>query len=110
MDIDTLNLSPVEQTCCLHSHLCFICKQLNCSTRNHPRDDNMSYPTCQEQTPAHPACNPERVRTAIAVTISEEGELVKYIKELEGKGRKPAELLCLLQLTVDTDKKEEVSF
>ena len=37
-------------------------------------------------------------------------ELEKYIKELEAKGRKPAELLHLLQLAVDADKKDEVSF
>ena len=36
MDIDALNLSPVEHSCCLRDHLCFICKQPNCSTRNHP--------------------------------------------------------------------------
>ena len=36
MDIDALNLSPVERSCCLCDRLCFICKQSNCSTRNHP--------------------------------------------------------------------------
>ena len=38
MDIDALNLSPVEQSHCLRDRLCFICKQPNCSTRNHPRN------------------------------------------------------------------------
>ena len=37
MDIDALNLSPVERSRCLRDCLCFICKKLNCSTRNHPR-------------------------------------------------------------------------
>ena len=36
MDIDALNLSPVERSRCLRDRLCFICKQPNCSTRNHP--------------------------------------------------------------------------
>ena len=36
MDINALNLSPVERSCCLRDCLCFICKQPNCSTRNHP--------------------------------------------------------------------------
>ena len=40
----------------------------------------------------------------------EEGELLKYIKELEGKGKKPNKLLCLLQLVVDADEQEEASF
>ena len=40
----------------------------------------------------------------------EEGDLLKYVKELEGKGRKPNELLRLLQLAVDADEQEEVSF
>ena len=39
-----------------------------------------------------------------------EGDLLKYIKDLEGKGKKPAELLHLLQLAVDTDEQDEASF
>ena len=35
---------------------------------------------------------------------------MKYVKDLEEKGRKPAELLCLLQIAVDADKTEEQSF
>ena len=35
---------------------------------------------------------------------------MKYVKELEGKGKKPAELLRLLQIVVDTDETEEQSF
>ena len=38
MDIDVLNLSPVERSHCLRDHPCFICKQPNCSTRNHPHN------------------------------------------------------------------------
>ena len=40
----------------------------------------------------------------------EEGDLMKYVKELEGKGRNPAELLRLLQIAVKADEKEEASF
>ena len=32
------------------------------------------------------------------------------MKELEGKGRKPDELLCLLQLAIEADEKDEASF
>ena len=55
MDIDALNLSPVECSCCLRDHLCFICKKPNCSTRNHP----CSKETTQETT--HPTRNSEQV-------------------------------------------------
>ena len=40
MDINVLNLSPVEHSRCLRDCLCFICKQPNCSTRNHPHNRN----------------------------------------------------------------------
>ena len=56
MDIDALNLSPVEQSCCLRGRLCFICKQLNSSTRNHPRKT-----TTREVTTTRPTRNPEQV-------------------------------------------------
>ena len=101
MDIDTLNLSPVERSCCLRDRLCFICKQPNCSTRNHPR--NRTTP----QRVTHPTQNLEQVR--ITSTL-EEGDLMKYVKDLEGKGKKPAELLRLLQIAVDADETEEQSF
>ena len=39
-----------------------------------------------------------------------ETNLEKYVKELEGKGRKPNELLQLLQLAIEADKEDEVSF
>ena len=51
--------------------------------------------------------NPERIQAA---STTEEGELLKYVKELEGKGKKPNELLRLLQLVVDADEQEEASF
>ena len=51
--------------------------------------------------------NPEQVRIT---STSEEGDLMKYVKDLEGKGKKPAELLCLLQIAVETNKTEEQSF
>ena len=35
---------------------------------------------------------------------------MKYVKDLEGKGKKPTELLHLLQITVDADETEEQSF
>ena len=35
---------------------------------------------------------------------------MKYVKGLEEKGKKPAELLRLLQIAVDADKTEEQSF
>ena len=35
---------------------------------------------------------------------------MKYVKDLEGKGKKPAELLRLLQIAVDADGTEEQSF
>ena len=35
---------------------------------------------------------------------------MKYVKDLEEQGRKPAELLCLLQITVDADETKEQSF
>ena len=103
MDIDTLNLSPVERSCYLRNRLCFICKQLNCSMMNHP---------CEE-TSTCPAHNPDRTRmttTTPAATAPIESDLGKYIKELEGKGRKPAELLQLLQLAVEADEKDKASF
>ena len=51
--------------------------------------------------------NPEQVRIT---STSEEGDLMKYVKDLEGKGKKPAELLRLLQIAVDADKTKEQSF
>ena len=102
MDINTLNLSPVERSCCLQNCLCFIYKQPNCSTRNHPCEEN----------PPHPARNPERTRatTTTSATTPIELDLGKYIKELEGKGRNSAELLHLLQLAVEADEKDKLSF
>ena len=94
MDIDALNLSPIEQSHCLRDCLCFICKQPNCSTRNHPRNRT----TTQEVTTTRPTRNPEQVRTTSTL---EEGDLMKYVKDLEGKGKKPTELLHLLQIAVD---------
>ena len=35
---------------------------------------------------------------------------MKYMRDLEGEGRKPTELLRLLQITIDADKTEEQSF
>ena len=58
-------------------------------------------------SPTCPACNPERIQAA---STMEEGDLLKYIRELERKGKKPNELLHLLQLAVDADKQEEASF
>ena len=98
MDIDALNLSPVERSRCLQNCLCFICKQPNCSTRNHPR----------EETPARPTRNPERTRST--TTMPDESNLGKYVKELEGRGRKPNELLRLLQLAVEANEKDKASF
>ena len=40
----------------------------------------------------------------------EEADLLKYVKDLEGKGKKPTELLRLLQITVDADEVKEQSF
>ena len=57
--------------------------------------------------PTRPACNAEQIQ---ATSTTEEGDLLKYIKELEGKGRKPNELLRLLQLAIDADEQEEASF
>ena len=70
--------------------------------RNHP---------CEE-TPAHPPHNPERTRstTTTPTTTSNKSDLGKYVKELEGKGRKPDELLRLLQLAVEANEKDEASF
>ena len=42
--------------------------------------------------------------------MTEEGDLLTYVKGVEGKGKKPAELLCLLQLAVEADEAEEQSF
>ena len=106
MDIDTLNLSPVKRSHCLRNHLHFIFKQLNCSTRNHPR----------EETPAHPACHLEQVRTTMTApantptATATESEFGKYVKELEGKGKKSTKLLRLLQLAVEANKNNEASF
>ena len=72
--------------------------------RNHPRTDNTTHP---RPNPIRPACNPEQIQ---ATSTAEEGDLLKYVKELEGKGRKPNELLPLLQLAVDADEQEEASF
>ena len=60
-----------------------------------------------EPRPTCPARNPERIQAA---STTEEGDLLKYVRELEGKGKKPNELLCLLQLAVDADEQEEASF
>ena len=57
MDIDALNLSPIERSRCLRDCLCFICKQLNCSTRNHPRNRT----TPRGATTTNPTRNPEQV-------------------------------------------------
>ena len=103
MDIDVLNLSPIERSHCLQDCLCFICKQPNCSTRNHPHNRT----TTQEVVTTRPTQNPEQVRTT---STPEEGDLMKYVKELEGKGKKSTELLCLLQIAVDADETEEQSF
>ena len=63
---------------------------------------------CQETIPtSHPICNTKQVCN---VQSLEEGDLLKYVKELEGKGKKPTELLHLLQITVDTDEAKEQSF
>ena len=35
---------------------------------------------------------------------------MKYVKDLEGKGKKSAELLRLLQIAVEADETEEQSF
>ena len=104
MDIDSLNLTPTKQSCCLCERLCFICKKANCSTRNHPRTNTTTH---QGPNPARPARNLKRIQTA---STAEEGDLLKYIKELEGKGKKPDELLRLLQLAVDADENEGESF
>ena len=67
----------------------------------------MDTTTCLEPCPTRPACNPERIQ---ATLTTEEGDLLKYVRELEGKGKKPNELLRLLQLAVDADEQEEASF
>ena len=103
MDINALNLSPVEHSRCLQDRLCFICKQLNCSTRNHPR----SNATTRGVAMNRPTRNPEQVRTTSTL---EEGDLMKYVKDLKEKGKKPAELLHLLQIAVDADATKEQSF
>ena len=65
----------------------------------------MKHPAQQEWTPTHPAHNPEQVRTTTSMPAptKEGGELERYVKELEGKGKKPTKLLCLLQLAVEAD-------
>ena len=103
MDINTLNLTPAEQSHCLCKQLCSVCKKANCSTRNHPRTDTTTH---LEPHPTRPTRNPERIQ---AVLTTEEGDLLKYVQKLEEKGKKPNELLHLLQLVVDTDEQEEVS-
>ena len=57
MDIDALNLSPVERSHCLRDRLCFICKQPNCSTRNHPCNRTTTW----EVATTHPTRNSEQV-------------------------------------------------
>ena len=44
-----------------------------------------------------------------AITTTEM-EFGKYVKELEGKGKKSTELLHLLQLAMEADEKDEASF
>ena len=68
----------------------------------------MTYLAQREPTSTHPT--PAQATTFASTPASEEGDLMKYVKELEGKGRNPTELLCLLQLTVEADEKDEVSF
>ena len=63
--------------------------------------------TRQETTTIRLSQNPEQVQST---STTEEGDLMTYIKELEGKGKKPAELLRLLQLAVNADEMEEQSF
>ena len=48
--------------------------------------------------------------TAPIATMPNESDLGRYVKELEGKGRKPDELFQLLQLAVEADEKDEASF
>ena len=67
----------------------------------------MDTTACLELCLTHPAHNPEIIQ---ATLTTEEGDLLKYVRELEGKGKKPNELLHLLQLVVDTDEQEEASF
>ena len=67
----------------------------------------MDNTTCPGPNSTRPARNSEQIQTTSTV---EEGDLLKYVKELEGKGRKPNELLRLLQLAVDADEQEEASF
>ena len=104
MDIDALNLTLTERSRCLRERLCFICKRANCSTRNHPQSDNTTRPGSNSTQPTR---NSEQIQ---ATLTTEEGDLLKYVKELGGKGRKPNELLRLLQLAVDADEQEEASF
>ena len=61
----------------------------------------------QEAVTTRPTRNPEQVRTTSTL---EEGDLAKYVKSLEEKGKKPAELLRLLQIAVDADETKEQSF
>ena len=42
--------------------------------------------------------------------MSEGGDLLKYVKGLEEKGKKPAELLHLLQIAVEANETKEQSF
>ena len=63
--------------------------------------------TPREAATTRPTRNSEQVRT---ISTLEEGDLMKYVKDLEGKGKKPAELLRLLQIAVDADETEEQSF
>ena len=63
--------------------------------------------TTQESATTHPTRNPEHVQTTSTL---EEGDLAKYVKSLEEKGKKPAKLLHLLQIAVDADETEEQSF
>ena len=67
----------------------------------------MDNTTHSRLNPIRPAHNAEQIQ---ATSTAEEGDLLKYVKELEGKGRKPNELLHLLQLAVDADEQEEASF
>ena len=118
MDIDAIQLSPVERAEHMKHNKCFICHKVGCHTKNHPQDQ-----LCN-QRPPHPPRNPAWVRattTTLAITPTSKPklELAQFVGSLERKGTTKEEILQVLTTcfaeenegyveTVATTKVEEV--
>ena len=118
MDIDAIQLSPVERAEHMRHNKCFICHKVGCHTKNHLQDQPYN------QGPPCPPRNLAWVRattTTPAVTPipKPKSELAQFVGSLERKGTTKEEILLVLTTcfakedegkveTVATAKVEEV--